>query len=415
MLRTLSCCAVLVAVALAAPAATWAAAAPAEAVTLAPTFTAGIATLQATVNPHGLPTTAHFEYGSDTGVIGTTPDIEVGAGDVAVPVSATINVIRGARYFVAVYAENTVGEVDGEVVAFDFPRAPVLNALTPADVTTTSATLHVGVTGSGTPVTLTGSVVPGSPITVVGRPQPLATSVDLAPLTVTADGDVALSVMGLTPGRNYRWTVTGTSAGGVAVARGLVTTPAAPVVPPPALAPRPVASAKTVVYGARLLLTGALAKPGVAFALQQQTFPFSAPFTAVPGAASTSDANGNYALTIRALQRARYAVAAPGFLAPTAVNAVTVRVRAAVASRLTRARHHRFAVAGRILSGGPGKVSLYRIGQGRVGVAVGATRGGAFRFAARALRPGRYEVRAVPSVVTGIDAGRGAAFTVPRR
>jgi hypothetical protein len=60
-----------------------------------------------------------------------------------------------------------------------------------------------------------------------------------------------------------------------------------------------------------------------------------------------------------------------------------------------------------------GKVSLYRRGGGRVGAA--RTSKGTFRFPARALKPGKYEIRVMPTEGTGFERAKSAAVTIPRR
>jgi hypothetical protein len=60
--------------------------------------------------------------------------------------------------------------------------------------------------------------------------------------------------------------------------------------------------------------------------------------------------------------------------------------------------------------------SLFRVGHGRVGVAVAGRRSGpgarAFRFAARVLKPGQYEIRLAPATTAGIEPTRSARFTI---
>jgi hypothetical protein len=70
-------------------------------------------------------------------------------------------------------------------------------------------------------------------------------------------------------------------------------------------------------------------------------------------------------------------------------------------------------VAGRYQPAIASKVSLYRRGAGRVGVA--RTSNGTFRFPARALKPGTYEVRVTPIAGAGLETAKSTAMAVPRR
>jgi hypothetical protein len=157
----------------------------------------------------------------------------------------------------------------------------------------------------------------------------------------------------------------------------------------------------------------------VPVALQRQVFPFTTPYAAVAGAAGTTDASGRYAFTVLALESARYGVLAPGYTIRDLASAVTVRILPVVTTRVTRVKHRRFVVSGRYLPSAPAEVTLFRIGHGAVIMPVQVRRSGttgrAFRFAVRALKPGRYEVRVVPSASSGLARTHSTAFTIPRR
>ncbi|HEV7494841.1 hypothetical protein [Baekduia sp.] len=409
MLRTPVSCAVLLALvvlALVAPAATWAdTPSAATADTLGVTAITGTtATFQATLNPHGLPTIAHIEYGITEDLLQSTPDVAVGSGATAIPFTVPVTaLVAGRHYFAAVYVSNSAGGEYGDMVEFDTPRVPRLGPAAETDITQFSATLHVRVLGYGVPVTLTASTVSLGGVVLPS-----------GPLTVTADGDAALPVAGLQPSTAYRWSVTGTSAGGADVTRGTFRT--LPLV----AMPRPAISANSVAYGSRVTVTGTIPlAPGLAVALQQQPFPFVAPFAAVPGAAGATDAQGAYTFTVQALGSAKYGVSAVGYQAPGPANTVQVRVFASVAAHAKRARRHRFVVSGRYWPDVPSKASLYRLRHGRVGFSVTpASSGGnsrTFRFGARKLKPGSYEIRLTMARSTGVDSTRSASFRIPRR
>jgi hypothetical protein len=411
VLRALISCAVLSATTLLAPVAARADdpppdPAPAE-VLFAPTLRAIAQTsvsVSVRVDPHGLPAKAHLEYGTTPEATRSTPDQDVPVGAAAALAFPLTGLTPGTHYYVVAHAENAQGGEYGSMIEFDTTRQPSLAELPVTDIGPLSATLHVGVTGYGLPVTLTGTLAAG----------PGAAPTPLGPLTVTADGDVALPLTGLTPSTIYRWTLTASSAGGSGAAahgRGVFTT--APLYD----TPRPKLAVATAVYGAQVGVTGALAAaPSAPVTLQRQPLPTTTPFAAIPGAAGMTDALGNYAFTVTALRRARYGVVAAGYAPPDARNAVELRVTAALTRRVTRAKRHRSVVSGTYRPDVPGRVSLFRVGHGRVGVAIAARGSGpgarAFRFAARVLKPGRYEVRLAPAASAGIEPTRSARFTI---
>jgi hypothetical protein len=75
------------------------------------------ATLEAELNPNGLPSEYHFEYGLTAayGESAPTPEADAGAGDSANPVSVAIEGLQpDLTYHYRVVAHNTLGLVDGE-------------------------------------------------------------------------------------------------------------------------------------------------------------------------------------------------------------------------------------------------------------------------------------------------------------
>jgi hypothetical protein len=154
-----------VALALVAPAATWAddppAGMPATAATLAATaITDSTATFQATINPHGLPTTAHFEYGTTMNRLASTPDVVVGDGTVDVPFTVPVSaLLPGRHYYVLVSATNSAGGERGSLIDFTTSPRPLRLPVRPSirmsgsAITPVSATLRFTVTGFDGPVT----------------------------------------------------------------------------------------------------------------------------------------------------------------------------------------------------------------------------------------------------------------------
>ena len=337
MLRTLSCCVIALAAAFAPSVARADDPAPAE-VLFAPALRAIAQTsvsVTARIDPHGLAAKAHLEYGTTPETTQSTPDVDVPAGALGTPTFPLTGLSPGTHYYVVAYAENAQGGEYGSMIEFDTTRQPSLTELPVTDVGPLSATLHVGVTGYGLPVTLTGTLQPFTPAG--------AAPIPIGPVTVTADGDVALPLTGLTPSTNYRWTVGASSAGG-SISRAAGSAFATARLRD---TPRPKLATATAVYGAQVAVTGTLPEARSApVTLQSQALSFTAPFAAVPGAAGVTDAAGNYAFTVTALGRARYGVVAAGYAAPDRNDAVELRVGAAVTRRVTRAKHHRSVVAG---------------------------------------------------------------------
>jgi hypothetical protein len=230
----------------------------------------------------------------------------------------------------------------------------------------------------------------------------------IGPVPATADGDVAIPVAGLAPGTNYNWVATATGPVGQGTASGSFRTESLIFMPRPRVAPSKVA------YGEHVAITGAVPKPGLALTLAEQTAPFTGVIVPLTGVTTTADATGKYAFDLRAEHSARYGVTTDGAAALTAVNLAKLEVFPVVTAKLERAKRHRFAVIGGYRPAGVvAKVSLFRRGAGRVGTA--RTSKGRFRFPARTLKPGKYEVRVSPAASAGLAMGKSAAFTVPRR
>jgi hypothetical protein len=409
MLRTPVSCATLLAlvVALAAPAGSQAADIPSAATvsTVGTTAVTGTtATFQAKINPHGLPTTAHFEYGTTDELLLSTPDVAIGSGTTEIPFTVPVTMLTSnRRYYVAVYAANSAGGEYGDTLEFTTPRVPHIIQAGETDITQFSATLKIKVTGYGVPVTLSATTV-----------GPDGVVIPSGPLTVTTDGDAGLPVTGLQPDTRYRWNATGTSAGGTD------TTSATFKTLPLVAMPRPVITPSSAEYGAQVTVAGTIpGAPALAVALQQQPFPFTAPFAAVPGAAGATDAGGFYQFSFRALQTAKYGVSALGYAVPGPRSTAQLRVSASVDARAKRARRHRFVVSGRYWPDVPSKAVLYRRGHGRSGAGISPRSAGGnsrtFRFPARKLKPGSYEVRLTVANGTGIESSRSASFRIPRR
>lgn len=358
------------------------------------------ATLHATVVTHGVPTKAHFEYGTNPDRLNLrTLDADLGSGPGTIPLTETVQVNHDATYYVRVVAENDDWLVSGDLVSFATLRAPTLADPRATDVTWDAVTLHVTVTTNGLPVTLSGAVL--------GTKTPTP----LGPVTVTTDGDVAFPVSGLWPNTAYNWNLVASSAGGFSRVRLAVVK----TLPKPAT---PAASLPTTAlrYGSAFEVSGTLSRSAaleaIPFAVVEQPYPFSGPIAPVPGLAFTTDVAGHYAFTLRAVRPTSYGIDAVGFPDPTQADMRRLDVFPALTAKVARAARHRFVVSGAYKPAGvKAKAALYSHGA-RVGRAVATT--GTFRFPARALKPGQYEVRVVPAGATGFAVAK-VKVRVPRR
>ena len=104
------------------------------------------ATLNGTIDPEGIATTYHFEYGLDTNYGTSTSDDSAGSGNSAVPATALITgLLPNTAYHVRLVGTNADGSIYGDDVAFTTAAAPpVLDGSPPSvtAITSDGATLH---------------------------------------------------------------------------------------------------------------------------------------------------------------------------------------------------------------------------------------------------------------------------------
>jgi len=107
------------------------------------------ATLHGTVNPNGLASTYHFEYGTTTSYGNTTPIMSAGAGSTTVPVSAPISDLTvGWTYHFRLTANNSDGITNGNDITFTPGMASVTTSPV-STITTTTATAGGNVISDG--------------------------------------------------------------------------------------------------------------------------------------------------------------------------------------------------------------------------------------------------------------------------
>jgi Bacterial Ig-like domain (group 1) len=113
------------------------------------------ATLNGSVNPNGLPTNVHFEYGLDTPYGTSTPVQSAGGGNTMLPMNANVSgLVPNTLYHFRVVATNSAGSTFGADQTFTTPAAPdntapVSTASSPTYNTTTSWTVSYTASDNG--------------------------------------------------------------------------------------------------------------------------------------------------------------------------------------------------------------------------------------------------------------------------
>jgi hypothetical protein len=117
------------------------------------------ASLNAGVNPRGLATTVHFEYGTSTSYGTSTPEQGIGGGSSTVSVNAAIGGLKpGTRYHFRAVATSAAGIKRGGNRSFTTPTAPTGVAIMPSTIRPvwgSGLTISGSVSGAGSvPVAL---------------------------------------------------------------------------------------------------------------------------------------------------------------------------------------------------------------------------------------------------------------------
>jgi hypothetical protein len=108
------------------------------------------ATLNGTVNPNGLSTKYHFEYGTTTAYGTSTSEGSAGAGTSGVPESAGITgLAAGATYYYRITATSPTGTSYGNAQSFATQPPPRVSTSAPSGVQQTLATLNANVNPNG--------------------------------------------------------------------------------------------------------------------------------------------------------------------------------------------------------------------------------------------------------------------------
>jgi hypothetical protein len=168
------------------------------------------ATLTGTVNPSGLATTWHFEYGTTTNYGSSTPSNGAGSGAIAQSESVTIaSLSPHATYHYRLVAGNLKGTTDSPDRTFTTSSVPI------APTVTTDVATNVSATGA----MIHGTVNPNGLATTVhfeyGKTTSYGSSTQLASAGSGTTARAALSTLaGLSPNTTYHYRLVATSAAG---------------------------------------------------------------------------------------------------------------------------------------------------------------------------------------------------------
>jgi hypothetical protein len=112
--------------------------------------TAGSATLNGSLDPDGMATTYHFEYGLSTSYLQRTADVSAGSGSGDTPVSAPVSGLQSGRtYHFRLVAENSLGVTAGPDLTFTTGARPKIGTLQATDLSSNGATLGARIDPAG--------------------------------------------------------------------------------------------------------------------------------------------------------------------------------------------------------------------------------------------------------------------------
>jgi hypothetical protein len=368
------------------------------------------ATLTGTVDPDGVPTAYHFEYGTTTAYGLTTPS-QTATGTEPVDVEAALaGLTANTEYHYRLVAGAASG-ADRTFRTQPNPSPPAISNQRATDIGVDSATVGGRIDANGGRTTF---FVEYGTTTRYGNetdPQPAGSATDPVPVTA--------SLSGLEPRRRYNWRLVATNPAGTTRGRNRTfTTARLPTAITLALAP------PRVTWGAGLTLGGRVSGIGVSripLTLEAQRFPFDAGFTELARRSAGTD--GGYAFQVahqwtttryRVVTRTRVVAISP---VAESLSAARVGVRRRHASR----RRARFE--GSVLPAVAGRISLQRQSRsGRWGpvrrkaIAPTDKLRSRYRFSvARLRRARRYRVVVVPNAGGSHVRGVSREITVRAR
>jgi hypothetical protein len=241
------------------------------------------ATIAGTVNPQGMATTYHFEYGTSTGYGLTTADQDAGSGTSAVDAQAALTGLTSdTTYHYRVVATNAAGVTRGADRTLRTAQP-----LGPPGATTGSAR---NVTAAG--ARLTASVDPNGRATTYRFEYGATTgygkhTADASAGSGQSARSVSATIAGLAANTRYHYRVVATNAAGVTRGRDRTfTTLRNPQGITASASPNPAPWSGSTTVSGRIRGQGV---GGTTVALERQDFPFSGPFYLV----GTKRASGN--------------------------------------------------------------------------------------------------------------------------
>ncbi len=274
------------------------------------------ATVSATVDPNGIATTYHFQYGTSAGYGRDTATHSAGSGTTAAPFAAALSgLAAGTTYHYRVVAVSAGGTVAGHDATFTTTKS-----LSPTVVT--------GAAGAVTATTanLTGTVDPHGLATsyyfLYGTKSPTSRTPTLSAGGGTSNVAVSTTLSKLTPGTRYTYRLVAIGTRTVNGSTRSFTTAKIP----PGLSLS--ALLNPITAGGSVTFTGALTGTGVGVrtvALEVKRYPYSGSFSEL-GAPEQTSASGAFRFTLT------------GLSANTMVRAVTVGGSPSLSSAVTLER-----------------------------------------------------------------------------
>jgi hypothetical protein len=349
------------------------------------------ATVTGTVDPQGMATTYHFEYGTSSSYGLQTSDQDAGSGTGAVDVQAALTGLTSATtYHYRVVATNAAGVARGTDRTLTTAGPPGASTGTARNITTTGARLTASVDPNSHPTTYRFEY---GTTTRYGN-QTASASAGSGASAVAVGTDVS----GLQPHTRYHYRVVATNAAGTARGRDRTfTTLRNPRGFTASASPNPAPWGATTTISGRLTGQGI---GGTTVVLERQDFPFSGPFYLV--GTKTASSSGSFSFTVGPIWAlARLRLSSRTTIVP-ASPIIEVRSALRVGLRVSRLSGARVRLQGAVSPRVPrGRASLQkRSPRGRWVVVrragVKPLRGARSRYRFTVRRAGTYRVVVLP-------------------